>query len=79
MMGILWWPVIAGLGALAFLIWLVVFAFWVWMIVDCARRNFKNGTEKIIWIIVVVLAGWLGALIYFLTIRNSNPKGLMKK
>jgi len=76
---ILWWPIIAGLGAFAVLIAFIVFLFWVWMIVDCARRDFKNDNEKIVWIIIVALTGWPGALIYFLVIKNSNPKGMMKK
>ena len=46
------------------------------MIVDCARRDFRNSTEKVIWLLVVVLAGWIGALIYFIVVKNINPLGL---
>lgn len=77
--GLLWWPVIAGLGALAFLIAALVFVFWIWMIVDCAKRDFRKDVEKIVWIIIIVLAGWLGALIYFFVVKNSNTKGISKK
>ena len=76
---ILWWPVIAGLGALAIIIAVLVFIFWIWMIVDCAKRRFRNDAEKIIWLIVIVLLGWLGALVYLIVVRNINPSGLMKK
>jgi len=38
-------------------------ALWVWMIVDCATKE-EEGTDKIVWILVVVLAHWIGALIY---------------
>ncbi|MBS3091413.1 PLDc N-terminal domain-containing protein [Candidatus Pacearchaeota archaeon] len=79
MMSVLWWPIIAGLGAFAMLIALLVFLFWIWMIVDVAKRHFKNDAEKIVWILVVVLAGWLGALVYFIIIRSTNPNGLMRK
>ena len=48
------------------------FAFWVWMIVDCATRQFKDSNEKIIWVLVVVLLNWLGALIYFIA---GRPRG----
>lgn len=54
------------------------FVFWIWMIVDCARRNFKNDTEKIIWIIVIVLGQLVGALVYYLVINIFNPKGVSK-
>ncbi len=75
---ILWWPLIAGFGALAFIIAILVFVFWIWMIVDCAKRKFKEDVEKIVWIIVVVLGGWIGALVYFLVVKKCNPKGIWK-
>lgn len=75
----LFWPIFAGFKALAFLFALVVFVLWVWMIVDCAKRDFRNQTEKIIWIIVTIFLGWLGALLYFVLIKNGNPRGFYKK
>jgi len=39
--------------------------FWVWMIYECATRE-PNSTEKILWLLLVVLAPVLGSLIYFL-------------
>ena len=53
--------------------------FWVWIIVDCIKRKFKNNTEKVIWIIVIILLSWVGALIYYFSIKISNPKGISKK
>lgn len=76
---ILWWPVMAVFGLVGLIIGTLVFVFWIWMIIDCARRHFKNNAEKIAWIIIVVLLGWLGALIYYLVVRISNPYGLRKK
>jgi hypothetical protein len=66
-----------GIGSLLVLV-VLVFAFWVWMIVDCATRKFRNGLEKIIWILVIVFAGWLGALVYFIVVKMINPKGVAK-
>ncbi|OIO80899.1 hypothetical protein AUJ84_02335 [Candidatus Pacearchaeota archaeon CG1_02_32_132] len=65
-------------GLFAIVVGLIVFAFWIWMIVDCAQRGFKNNVEKIVWIIVIVLGSWIGALVYFLVIRMYNPRGLAK-
>ena len=79
MENILWWPMIAGLGALAVIIAVLVLIFWIWMIVDCAKRKFKNDTEKIVWLVVIVLLGWLGALVYLIVIKNINPNGLARK
>ena len=39
--------------------------FWMWMIYECATRE-RNSTEKILWLLLVVLAPVLGSLIYFL-------------
>jgi len=72
------WPFMALGGLFAIVVGLIVFAFWIWMIVDCAQRGFKNNVEKIVWIIVIVLGSWIGALVYFLVIRMYNPRGLAK-
>ena len=77
--GFLWWPFAAATFGAMMIIGILIFVFWVWMIVDVAQRKFKETTEKIIWILVVVLLGWVGALVYFLIVRQYNPKGLSKK
>jgi len=41
-----------------------LFGFWVWMLVDCATKE-DDQNQKIIWIIVIVLTGIIGALLYF--------------
>jgi len=74
-----WWPFAAALGGFAIIIGILILIFWIWMIVDVAKRKFKNDVERVLWILIVVLGGWLGALIYFIIIRMYNPKGLAKK
>lgn len=66
----------AGFGVLALIIALLVFLFWIWMIIDCVQRGFRNQGEKIIWIVVIALLGWLGALLYLIIVKNMNPRGL---
>lgn len=70
---------IAMLGAselllLAFVIPLVLatFAFWIWMLVDCVRNRTLSDNERIIWVIVICLTHWLGALIYLLAGRKPE-------
>ena len=48
------------------------FLFWIWMLVDCATREPSEGNDKIIWIIVIALLNWLGALIYYLARRPTR-------
>ena len=44
---------------------------WVWMIVDCAT-NEPVGSDKIVWILIVLLGGCIGALIYLLARRPKR-------
>jgi len=49
-----------------------LFVFWILMIIDVAKRKFKHEGDKIVWIIIVVLLGWLGALIYYFAIKRTS-------
>jgi uncharacterized BrkB/YihY/UPF0761 family membrane protein len=46
--------------------------FWVWMLVDCAMREPSQGNDKIVWVIVILLTHFLGALIYFFVRRPER-------
>jgi ABC-type Co2+ transport system permease subunit len=59
--------VIMGIVALA------AFAFWIWMLIDAIRRTPSAGNTKLIWILVIILAGVIGALIYFFVQKPKNP------
>lgn len=56
-------------------IWAVAIAgliFWIFMIVDVTQRqNWEHESDKTTWILVVVLAGAIGALIYYFTVRKK--------
>jgi hypothetical protein len=52
---------LAGVGGLEILGLL----FWIWMIYECATRE-PNSSEKVLWLLLVILAPMLGSLIYFL-------------
>jgi len=51
---------------------LLLVAFWIWMIVDCATKEPSEGNDKIIWILVIILASWIGALIYYFVRRPER-------
>ncbi len=51
---------------------LVGIILWIWMIIDCATKEPSEGNEKIIWMLVIVLTGWIGALIYFFVRRPKR-------
>ena len=64
---------------LFFLFFIAMFAisilsliFWIWMIVDVSKRKFKGESDKVMWILVVVLAGIIGAIIYYFVVKKKG-------
>ena len=55
--------------ALPFL--LISFAFWLWMLIDCTKRNFN---DKVMWIILLVLLNIFGALLYLFLVKLRKKK-----
>jgi hypothetical protein len=53
--------------AILFILGLAAFALWIWAIVDVVRvpddSMFKAGS-KLVWVIVIVITGVIGAIIY---------------
>ncbi len=48
--------------------------FWVWMLVHCATNQSLKGKEKTVWVVIIALTTWLGALLYFF-IRRPQRSG----
>ena len=70
-----------GLIAGFLLFWLVMivafiflFVFWIYMLIDVAQRRFKHENDKIIWVIIVALLNWLGALIYYFVVKRKSNR-----
>ena len=51
---------------------MVGLVFWIWMLVDCLTKEPSEGNDKIIWVLVIVLLSWLGALIYLFVRRPQR-------
>jgi hypothetical protein len=47
-------------------------AFWVWMIIDCCTGEHLDDNSKIVWILVIIFANWIGAIIYFCAGRKKK-------
>jgi len=58
---------------------ILLFVFWIWMIIDCAKRDFKKENEKIIWILVIVLLSVLGATVYYFAVKFQDKNKAKKK
>jgi hypothetical protein len=51
---------------------LAALAFWIWMMIDCAVNEPSEGNDKIVWMLVIILTNWIGALIYFFVRRPTR-------
>lgn len=68
--------VAAGMGlfcmCFSMLIGLAAFAFWVWVLIDAIQNPRLDSNERLIWIVVIVLTGVLGAVIYLIVGRKKG-------
>jgi hypothetical protein len=44
--------------------------FWIWMLIDVLTK--ERGENRLVWVLVVILLGPLGALIYFIVRRSKR-------
>jgi len=63
-----------GFGLIAVTIGVLLFLFWLWMLVDCLKRNFKGDYEKIVWVLVMIFLHVLGAVIYYFVVKVGEKK-----
>jgi Phospholipase_D-nuclease N-terminal len=59
-----------GCGFIGVAFALLAFGFWIWMIVDCVQNPYLQGTDKIVWLLVIIFLHFIGALIYYLVARR---------
>jgi len=50
------------------LVSIVISAFWIWMLVDCLKREFENKAK---WVLIILLLNIIGALLYFFIKRKK--------
>jgi hypothetical protein len=51
----------------------LVFVFWLWMLIDCIK-NETDGTQRIIWALVVFFFPCIGSLIYLFARKMQRGK-----
>jgi Phospholipase_D-nuclease N-terminal len=47
-------------------------AFWIWMLVDCVKNERISSDAKIVWVLVIALTHFIGAIIYFFVGRQPR-------
>jgi len=48
--------------------------FWIWMLIDCAKNEPREGSDRIMWVIIIALTHLVGALIYYFARRPERIK-----
>ena len=54
------------------LIGLLYFGFWLWMFIDCLKNPRIQGTEKLVWVLVILFVHVLGPLLYFFIAKEQT-------
>ena len=67
-------PLAILFGLMVVAVSIIAFVFWILMIIDCVKRKFKDDTEKIVWLLVIIFAGIVGALIYYFIVQPNTKK-----
>jgi len=71
-MGPIGYPELVVIGFIGF--FFLSLAFWIWMLVDCISNEPAEGNDRFIWVIVIALAGAIGAVIYLIARRPARKK-----
>ncbi|ADI73288.1 hypothetical protein Metev_0364 [Methanohalobium evestigatum Z-7303] len=61
------------INVLIAIIFALLFAFWLWVLVDCATREPSQDNDKLVWVIIIVFTHFIGALLYYF-IRRPKRK-----
>jgi len=51
-------------GAVGVLINILIFALWLWALIDAIRRDFDTTNTKVLWIVLICLVPCIGSIIY---------------
>lgn len=65
---------IFGLFSLAFCLGATLL--WVWSVIDIVKGEFKSSTDKIVWLLLVLLVPVLGVILYLILGRNQKTDKL---
>ena len=69
-----WFLFVLAFGCASIVVTLLLLGFWIWMLVDAVQRDFADPNEKLVWVVVLALTAWIGALIYFFVGRSRGTK-----
>ena len=53
---------------------LLIAVFWLWMLIDCITRDFRDDMEKIVWILLMVFLGVIASIVYYFVVKRKSRK-----
>ena len=68
-------PPILGFLFIGGLIGILLSIFWIWMLIDSILNPALVGLQKLVWVLVVLLSHFIGALLYFFLARSNRTLG----
>jgi prolipoprotein diacylglyceryltransferase len=73
------WAAVMGLFSifycLALIVSLVFFVVWIWMLIDClSRKDYPGENDKLLWALVIVFAGIIGAGLYYFLVKKKSEE-----
>jgi hypothetical protein len=61
--------VISILLAVAIVVLAVIF--WIMMLIDAIKHKYKDSNDKVVWVLVIIFTGIIGALIYYFVVKHK--------
>jgi hypothetical protein len=59
-------------GGLGGVLAILYFIFWLWMLICCLKNKNLDGTERLLWMLVIILAQVIGPLLYLILIKGKS-------
>jgi hypothetical protein len=59
-------------GFMMILFGLAYMVFWIYTLVDIINGNFRDPSMKIIWVVVILFAQFIGPIIYWLIAKGQK-------
>lgn len=53
---------------------LITFALWIWSLIHCIQNKFLSDNNRIVGIILIVVLGIIGSVVYIFLPRESTPQ-----
>ncbi len=62
----------SGFMLVAVLLGIISLVIWIWALVDAIQNTALDGTLRLVWVLVIVFTGIIGAAIYLLIGRSGR-------